>query len=929
MLAFAILAGIWPFGRGHHDAPRTIEDLESTAVEIDTTSAIEDSEQKAIESYRAFLRLSSSDTALRAEAMRRLADLELEAGEAEELERNVETLGGGFADAVDLYRRLLEAYPHYAKNDLVLYQLARAYEAAGRGEEALATLDRLVKEFPATPYLDEAQFRRGETLFVEKRYGEAEAAYAAVLATGTDSEFYEQALYKHGWSLFKQLRSEESLVSFFGLLDRKLGTDPAADPAAVYPTLGRADQELVDDTLRVLSIGFSYLDGAESLARWFDSAGSRPYAYVVYSKLGDLYIEKERYQDAADAYRAFADAEPYHAKAPLLQVEAIDAYEKGGFPDLVLEGKRAFVERYGAGSEYWHRYTFADQPEVAAELERNLSDLATYHHARAQQAKDAAEYAAAARWYRAYLQSFPNEEGAAEKNFLLAEVLFESGDFKSAATEYERTAYAYPLGAKSAESGYAALLAYERYEDALPGGGEREAWHRQGIDSALRFAATYPDHEQAAAVQTDAAEKLFKLGEYAAARDAAMKVAAIDRPAPPALERTAWTVVAHSDFELAQYAEAETAYGRLVALIPRDDAEHATIVERIASSIYKQGEQAQKQGNDREAAGHFLRVAQAAPSSSIRPTAEYDAAAALIRLQDWTHAAAVLEGFRREFPNSGLMDDVTAKLAVAYVQSGDKTRAAAEFERIADGGAAPEEKTQALWRAADLYAESGQDARASAAFAKYVERYPSPAAQAVEARQRLVELAAKTNDAAAKTRWLSAIVAADAAAGAERTERTKYLAAQAQLELAAPARDAFLGVRLAAPLEKSLKVKQQRMEQALAAYGKAADYGVADVTTAATFEIAELYRGLARALAESERPKGLSAEELEQYDLLLEEQSYPFEEKAIEVHEINAARTADGVYDASVRKSLAALAELVPGRYAKSEIGESFVSAIY
>jgi TolA-binding protein len=929
VLAFAILAGIWPFGRGHHDEPRTIEDLESKVVEVDRSTAIDDGEQKAIESYRAFLDLASPDAALRAEAMRRLGDLELESGEAEELEHNLESLGGGLGDAVELYRRLLEAYPAYAKNDLVLYQLARAYEAAGRTDEALATLDRLVKEFPATPYFDEAQFRRGETLFVAKRYDEAEAAYAAVLEDGTGSLFYEQALYKHGWSLFKQLRNEESFVSFFGLLDRKLGTDPAVDPAEVYPTLGRADQELVDDTFRVLSIGFSYLDGADSIARWFDASGSRPYAYIVYSKLGDLYLEKERYQDAADAYHAFAEAEPYHAKAPLLQAEAIDAYEKAGFPDLVLDGKRAFVERYGADSEYWQRYTFADQPEVAADLEKNLSDLATYHHARGQQTKDASEYAAAARWYRAYLQSFPDEEGSAEKNFLLAEVLFESGDFKSAAGVYERTAYAYPLSARSAESGYAALLAYERFEDALPAGAERVAWHRQAIDSALRFAATYPDHEQAAAVQTDAAEKLFKLGEYAAARDAAMKVAAQERPARPALERTAWTVVAHSDFELAEYAAAETAYARLGALIPADDPEHGAIVERIASSIYKQGEQAQKQGNDREAAEHFLRVAQAAPSSSVRPTAEYDAAAALIRLQDWTKAAAVLEGFRREFPDSKLMDDVTAKLAVAYVQSGDKARAAAEFERIADGGAAPEEKKQALWRAAELYAESGEDAPAAAAFAKYVERYPSPAAQAVEACQRLVELAAKTGDAAAKTRWLAAIVAADAAAGAERTDRTKYLAAKAQLELAAPTRDAFVGVRLVAPLEKSLKVKQQRMEQALAAYGRAADYGVAEVTTAATFEIAELYHGLATALTESERPKELSAEELEQYDLLLEEQSYPFEEKAIEVHEVNAARTADGVYDESVRRSLAALAELVPGRYAKSEIGEAFVSAIY
>ncbi|HEU4616646.1 MAG TPA: tetratricopeptide repeat protein [Gammaproteobacteria bacterium] len=931
LAAFVILAGLWPpwpFGRGHSDEPRTVEDLGSKAVEVDTSARVDDSEQKAIESYRTFLDLSSPDAALRAEAMRRLADLELETGEAEELERNVESIGGGFGDAVELYRQLLDTYPDYAKNDLVLYQLARAYEADGRTEEALATLDRLVKEFPKTPYFDEAEFRRGETLFVQKRYEEAEQAYAKVLESGSDSQFYEQALYKHGWSLFKQLRNEESLESFFALLDRKLGTDPAADPAKTYAGFGRADQELIDDTLRVVSIGFSYMTGPKSIVEWFAAHGDRPYAYVVYSKLGDLYLEKERYQDAADAYRAFAAASPDHAKAPLLQVEAIKAYEKGGFPDLVLEGKRDFVERYAAGSAYWQRYTFADQPEVAAELKSNLSDLATYHHALAQKSKDAAEYAEAARWYREYLKSFPDDEAAAEKNFLLAEVLFESGDFRNAAVEYERTAYAYPPGAKSAESGYAALLAYQRYEERLPEGPERVAWHRQSIDSALRFAATYPEHEQAAAVQTDAADKLFKLGEYAAARDAAMKVVQLERPPPAALDRTAWTVVAHSDFELQDFAAAEGAYTRLISLIPADDKEHGEIVERIASSIYKQGEQAEKQGDDAAAVEHFLRVAQAAPTSSIRPTAEYDAAAALIRLQDWPRAAAVLEGFKREFPSSDLMDDVTAKLAVAYVQSGDKTRAASEFERVADGGGSADEKKDALWRAADLYAESGQDASASTAFAKYVERYPSPAAQAMEARQRLVDLAAKTGDAAAKTRWLSAIVAADAAAGGERTDRTKYLAAKAQLELAAPARDAFLGVRLVAPLEKSLKVKQQRMEQALADYGKAADYGVAEVTTAATYEIAELYHGLARALNESERPKNLSADELEQYNLLLDEQSYPFEEKSIEVHEVNAARTADGVYDEWVRKSLAALAELVPARYAKNEIGESFVSAI-
>src|SRR5690606_28560984 len=105
-------------------------------------------------------------------------------------------------------------------------------------------------------------------------------------------------------------------------------------------------------------------------------------------------------------------------------------------------------------------------------------------------------------------------------------------------------------------------------------------------------------------------------------------------------------------------------------------------------------------------------------------------------------------------------------------------------------------------------------------------------------------------------------------------------------------------------------------------------YGVAEVTTAANYEIAELYHALSKDLYASERPRELTAEELEQYDILLEEQAFPFEEEAIALHERNAARTAEGVYDEWVKKSLTALVELLPGRYAKAEIGESFVDAL-
>ena len=79
---------------------------------------------------------------------------------------------------------------------------------------------------------------------------------------------------------------------------------------------------------------------------------------------------------------------------------------------------------------------------------------------------------------------------------------------------------------------------------------------------------------------------------------------------------------------------------------------------------------------------------------------------------------------------------------------------------------------------------------------------------------------------------------------------------------------------------------------------------------------------------ESERPVTLSGQELAQYDALLEEQAFPFEEKAIDLHETNVKRTTDGVYDQWVEKSFTRLAELVPAKYGKQEQGAEAVDAL-
>lgn len=927
-LALAICAALaaGPVSAASKKRAPTIADLKNRQVEIRKDEPVSGGSDRARQSYQQFLDLNKGDASLRAEAMRRLGDLKLEAGERTRIETDL-AQGSPLdtSDAIKLYTLLLDAYPSGERNDAVLYQLARAYEADQQIEKSLATLDRMVAKYPQSRYLDEAQFRRGEMLFSAKRWKDAEKAYAAVMAIGPKSEFYEQSLYKHGWSLFKDGDGDGALDSYAKLLDRKLVSKQGG--VVDVDKLSRPQRELIEDTLRVSAITFTAEDEAKGVDTFLAKQGDKPYAWMLYGTLGDLYLGKERWTDAANAYRAFSKRDPNHERAPVLQMQAIEAYKRGGFAGLVLDGKREFVERYRLGSPFWTNRDPEKLGFVTKELKTNIKDLAAYHHSEAQKTKQVGEYQEAARWYREFLQSFPKDVEAPATNYLLADTLFESRQYKDAALEYERTAYAYPTNEKSATAGYAALVAYDKEEAQLQDAAAKAAWHKQGIDSGLRFATTFEAHPESANVLERTAREYYDTKDYGKAIEVADLLLARRPPVDVAKQQTAWTVTANGRFELGEFDKAEGAYLQVQTLLAPNDPQRAAIDERVAASVYKQGEAKKAAGDANGAVTDFLRVAQLSPNAKIRSTADYDAAALLIGMQDWPRAIDVLEGFRRNFPKSELQADVTRKLAVAYTEAGRTGAAASEFERIASAtGETPDVQREALQQAASLYEKSGDVPKTVAMLEQYVKRFPQPFDQSIEARQKLADIAGQQGDGRRRAALLEDVVKADKAAGTARTDRSRFLAAKASLELAAPTRDAFVAIRLTAPLKKSLAAKRTAMEAALKAYGDANDYAIAEVSTAATFEMAELYRKLSDDLLKSERPKSLSADALEQYDLLLEEQAFPFEEKAIEIHLVNVARAPQGVYDASVRQSYAALAKLKPARFAKAEQGEDFAT---
>jgi tetratricopeptide (TPR) repeat protein len=215
------------------------------------------------------------------------------------------------------------------------------------------------------------QFRRAEYFFTRKKYLDAEQAYSAIVVMGESSEYYELALYKLGWTLYKQDFHEEALHKYMALLDYKVSVGYDFDQVQE-----EADERRVADTYRVISLSFSNLGGPDAVEDYFAVNGHRSYEDRIYSHLAEFYFEKLRYHDAAIVYKAFVRLNPLHQASPHFSMRVVEIYEAGGFPKLVLESKKDFASNYGLQSEYWRHFDAVSSPEVLNYLKANLTDLA-------------------------------------------------------------------------------------------------------------------------------------------------------------------------------------------------------------------------------------------------------------------------------------------------------------------------------------------------------------------------------------------------------------------------------------------------------------------------------------------------------------------------------------------------------------------------
>lgn len=881
---------------------------------------------------------------------------------------------------IDEYRQLLQRYPQRTENEHLQYQLAKALDLQGKLDESLAEIESLLQHYPQTIYLAELNFRRGEIYYNLQRYSAAIQAYKQVLSASDNQKYQLNSLYMLGWAEFKLNRLANAdkafLQVFEALVASQQNTPQVASLTAddfAFEKLGSRAQNLAIDTQRVLSISLSQQLQAQSLVALVNDNQSLPYIglyqHVLFANLATFLLDKKLNHDAELAYQAYIDLAPNNIWAARFSLDLLDLFQQQGKFTAMHQLKQNYVNQYGLNSAFWLNASTAHQSELLPHL-LSFSDEHSrrlYANAQTLQGNERINaFAKAASALNTYLQlaQLPQAKPLLSKDiihdqYLFADANFEAKQYQAALDSYYAIAYTHADEESSAaltkilqQSAYATTVTI-RELIAQQGTNDTEqvtAFISKRNQLDKQFINQYPQDERALQLATNAAQYSFDsqdLANLTFYTDFVLQAYGITpltsssntvqtaRPLSDTAQKQVQFVsqlYANSLYQQEQYARAEEGYILALQYTVPQTPSWSEMRNLLASSIYFQA-QAVKQTEPELAVSQLLRVAQAVPESQYAVNAELDAANLLLEQQRWQDAVEVLKPFQQRNPNHAFSAAIPAKLAQSYEALSQWDLAAEQLLLIVakeDSGAL---KREALYTAADYYLKAGDNNKALSTFKTYATTYPQPFDVAQEVRFKISEFYQQSGDANKQYYWFKQILSFDrqqrqSDANAIQARQVE-LASIAAFALGEAEQRSFAAIKLNVPLQTSLKRKQDAMKKAISYYQQVLDFQLAKYVPHATYNLAEMYRQLASDMMSSQRPGDLDELALEEYEILLEELAYPFEEKAIEIHISNTQRAWDDIIDQWIAKSFERLAQMSPALYQKQELTHEVIDAIH
>ncbi len=842
--------------------------------------------------YEAILTRPGTPEKRKSEILTRLAEIAFEQEEAAlrmsyENDTDMDILPGDkYPKSIEYYRRLADDYPDSPQTLNAYYNLGYLYGEEGLLVPSARAYGAVLERDPTSPYATEIYMRLGEASFIVGMYRDAIKNYKAVIDSGRD-EYRDKALYKLGWSQYK-LDDYATAVHTFSLIVDQGENSP---------------ESLKNETVEIMGRAFVEWGGVEKVEQYLAGREmGKFYGDNLYKKLGDLYVDGARFKDSAAAYGKCVDAYPLTALGLEAERGIITSHMAQRDPESANARRWYWAGKYAPGTPWSDA-----NPELAAErdvqLEEGLRLAGLYRHSRAQRGEGSLSQALEI--YAKYneLYGIVTEDGY-EMGYAQAQAFKEAEDFAASAAMYGEVAESATFTSHREDA------SYRRIDVLGLLWAQRPEVFNEYIAAHQRYVELNPETEIVPTILFAMGELNFEAERFPESRSAFGRVAD-DYPdhelTPEAVER-----IARCYFREEAFGDSELSARRALTLDPKEETRENAL-KLVSFSIFRQAEVAEAETRLEDAVHHFKRLAGEFPVGEAAQVSLYRAAENLRTLGREEEASAVYKMLAENYRSSKYAESALTLSSEILSSLGDWGGVAENYEGLYRLNPDGPEAESHLFRAALANQKAKNAENALVLFVEFNEKFIDSHRRA-QTFFRIAEIKHAGGDEE------GALEAYALTWETPALEDEELYRAKAALVMGEKQLTKFRAIELKGDLAQALLDKEDVLEVALGHLVDAASLPFVETLAASLYYAGEAFEQMKNAILDSERPEGLSEEENEEYQFLLEEKAFPLEDQAVAYYKrgIDASRKT-GVHTEWVDRMYARLEVVQPWVYQRSE----------
>lgn len=857
----------------------------------------------------------------------------------------------------DYYKEIIKTNPRYSRLDEVLFY------AGFRGKDAHQDnyqqyLQALVKKYPDSPFVPDAYFQIGQYYFENRQFDKAIANFNQILKS--PNKLHNQALYKIAWCYFNKLEFTLAKKVMQKVIESSKDIQSEAD--------------LRQEALRDLVLIYSELGEFAEADRYFTSIGEPEYAIIVLEQLSDIYFDQSRYDLAIQTLTLLLKKVPLSSEAPRYHSKLVDCYDRSQRLTTAMREMNTFLATYEPESR-WYRENTEEKARKYANTRSEVYArfLAKRYHEESQKyeeldPKKSQNFALTAMgFYKRYFDRFSDHPQAYDLRMLYAELLFQYNRYELAATQFELVVRHNTKGkhAKKALTGQIDALNKVETENykKVASIAEKQKSRQEKLElpettkiligANILYVQLFGTDPKAPPIYFQHAQLYYNYNHFDQSLEGFENVIK-KYPNTDSADKSRHLILDIYNIKKDWIALEKTALAFLGVKRFATPENRVVLLDLIQGSIFQQAKNKEAKQDYVGAAQTFESLVRRYPDSKYADKALFNASIDYIRADKANEAIRASSAFLKKYPKSDLAPQLLIAMATYFDDKLDYRNTAKYYELYATKAPKAKAAPDALYNAAVyreqlnqynqalknyqtheklfpdskdritvvfsqglIYEKQKKHADAAKTFDRFVRLFDRRAVSSVEALYRKGQNLEKINQQSQAKQAYRASVEMYKRVG--QSDKATHYASKSAMLLIEPTFKEYMGIKLVMPqrvLERNIQRKFELLRELKKEYIKIVKYNDPEVGVEALYQLGLCYQDFSGALFAAPLPSNLTPEEIQIYQVELQNQALPIEEQAIESFESAIKKSYElNVYTQTSKNAYMQLSQFKPQQY--------------